>query len=146
MILRQPLPQIRRQQQFLLTVTSNEVLGHTAWSSTRRTAPFTQQPPSAAIVCRGPCSLALRWKRRCRPHVGSPRAERTRARGVSLWSKFEVGEGVLTVEVGAEPRHLTGADTQQIRCPLWCISCDLGGLAPGCLHRFREVIVKTADD
>jgi len=29
MILRQPLPQTRRQQQLLLTLTSNEVLGHT---------------------------------------------------------------------------------------------------------------------
>jgi hypothetical protein len=36
----------------------------------------------------------------------------------SFRSKSEVGEGALAVEVGDAPRHLTGADVEQIRSPL----------------------------
>src|ERR1017187_607847 len=40
MILRQPLPQTRRQQQLLITVTSNEALGHT---------PIVLNPPDSTL-------------------------------------------------------------------------------------------------
>jgi hypothetical protein len=47
MIRRQPLPQVRRKQQLLIPVTSNEVLGHTSIVlNPPDSTPFTQQPPS----------------------------------------------------------------------------------------------------
>jgi len=57
-ILRQPLPQTRRQQQFLLTVTSNQVPGHTHIvinppDDTLLYAAATFQVGSRAGVCRG---------------------------------------------------------------------------------------------
>ena len=53
MVLMQPLAQRRRHQKDLLTVTSDEVLGHDASSSPARTdAGFVRQPPSLALVAR----------------------------------------------------------------------------------------------
>ena len=55
MILRQPLPQRRRQQKRLLTITIDEVLSHDQNSiKPAGQTPFTRQPHEAAALPRGP--------------------------------------------------------------------------------------------
>src|SRR4051794_24829243 len=57
----QPIPQTRRQQQLLITITRDEVLRHSEMVvTTPDGAPFMQQPPCQAVVPSGWAPTAAR--------------------------------------------------------------------------------------
>ena len=84
MILRQPLPQRRRQQKRLLTITINEVLSHPGIQRTRADRPpFMRHPPrkarpetraSSATGCLSKARPGSRHSPRVVPSIGGPRA------------------------------------------------------------------------